>query len=515
MGTSFMNFYNKHGKRVTYQYLIAQLRKFLLLNKKWVLLLVTTVIITLMFIKNDLMMMHIHGYSYLSPHDSKYNWTQFGAYPALPYFHIKKGNKVKSRSNSILLSVATFCDLKLLDNAAEIASNYQSGPISIAIYIDQNYATHSDQSAIELHKLFTYTFKDINHPFDITIGLLYFDKSSRFYQKKGFDSSTPMMFKFPNNPLRNLAEHQITTKWLINIDIDFIYLSDTFSSPKVETTLKQLNHIISKPEIGNKTIFIIPSFEVIREDVDNIDVSTRYQSLNKQELVGFIKNEYLQEIAPFHAWMQAQKCTNYPKWYTMDKNEFSYKIPYWHYNYQNNCTWQYEPWYIINTEVSIMEEYQFDNQFVGRGLNKVERVFALRHFCFNFYVLNDLFIIHKPKSLHLDGIENHQNITSEDTEKWHENNKRLMDKKRKKYYRDPQSCSYNARTDPWCKTGIRPHKTWYEKIWGYQHCRFCCPIKCDQFCKSYDCDSILAKQIYCNETTPPCMSSLAHDCPPN
>ena len=59
------------------------------------------------------------------------------------------------------------------------------------------------------------------------------------------------------------------------------------------------------------------------------------------------------EIVPFHASMHAQRCTNYDKWYNIiDKNNDIYYV----INYQNkNCSRYYEPWYIINSEISRLD----------------------------------------------------------------------------------------------------------------------------------------------------------------
>ena len=334
-------------------------------------------------------------------------------------------------------------NVTLLNDAKEIAINYESGPISIAVYIDDDYAMHDPS----IHWLFDDTFSDINNKYDIIIGLLYFNKWSRFYIKKGFSKRTPMMFKIPNNALRNLAEYQVTTPWLLNIDIDFIYFAQTFSNTNLELTLQALSDMTMNPAIGPKTIFVVPSFEVLREDfgdsdgngIDGIGTSGRddnnvidpgilYQGLTKQQLIQYKDKG---EIAPFHESMQAQKCTSYNKWYERDEDELCYLLDY-KKGGMPNCSWHYEPWYIIKTDISRKKEHQWDMQFVGRGLNKVERTMTLRHYCFNIYVLNDLFIIHKPKALHWDGIIDHKKITSNDTERWHANNLKLWEKKVKK-----------------------------------------------------------------------------------
>ena len=327
-------------------------------------------------------------------HDKR-QWIRFGAYVALPHFFVKTGyiQTEIHGSDRNLLSIATFCYLSLLQDAREIATSYQSGPISVAVYIDQDYNQQNTKSFIELKDLIEQTFSDINNKYNIIIGLLYFDELSQFYIEKKFMASTPMMFELPNNALRNLAEYQISTTWLFNIDIHFIYFSDSFSYNKISATLKQLSNIINTPEIGNKSIFIVPSFEVLRQDLDATKTMNRYQSLTKNQLINLTKTRN-SEITPFRTGINAQKCINYEEWYTRNGSEFSYSV---RYENDRNCTWNY----IINTEILESFKYQWDNKFVATGLNEANRIFDLHHYSFNFHVLSDLFIIHKSKPSHL------------------------------------------------------------------------------------------------------------------
>ena len=104
--------------------------------------------------------------------------------------------------------------------------------------------------------------------------------------------------------------------------------------------------------------------------------------LRKSDLIA---NQH--EIIPFHLMSapNAQACSDFGKWYGAEEN---YRVNY------SFCYWAYEPWYIMNTNLSRMRRHQFDNDYIGRGLNKVERTFTLRHYCFDFIVMSNYFIVH-------------------------------------------------------------------------------------------------------------------------
>ena len=94
----------------------------------------------------------------------------------------------------------------------------------------------------------------------------------------------------------------------------------TFNIPQITKLLQELNNIISKPEIGVKTIFIVPSFEVL---FDNLD---EYQALNKKELINYVR---IGEISPFHEKQSSQQCTQYSKGINISSDDaIYYKLDY-------------------------------------------------------------------------------------------------------------------------------------------------------------------------------------------
>ena len=436
------------------------------------------------------------------------NIKTFGSFVSIPYFYIKQGHLNDGKA---LLSLGTFCDLNIFSDARQFAINYKSGPISIGVYIDADYR-HSTASAIELKSLFSQYLNDIPNPYDIMIGLLYINTSSPMWQKRQFLPSTPLMLKFPTNALRNLVEYQIQdTQYLMTIDIDFYHLSATFNQININNQ-QILNTFNTYPK---ETIFIIPAFEILSINNQN---HIKYNELSKSELLTMVNNN---EIAPFHASMMAQKCTDYNEWYQTTTN---YELQYQN---NNNCSWAYEPWYIIQTNLSKKAEYQWDNDYIGRGLNKVQRTFKLRHHCFQFTVMKDLFMIHTAKLHHTE------HFTQKDKENWHAFNKQMVDKQKKEYYNYPGSCSYPYESDTQCESGILSgpscqYKQWWiyrrmtrlsivKMIYNGKECGVCCPSHCEyckfenlQYCvdtNQPECcpESILDNDLYCTHHTPPCI----------
>eukprot|EP01084_Bolivina_argentea_P176490 305406_1 len=324
-----------------------------------------------------------------NPLNNKNQWISFGGYTGIPYYYIKKGSlnsDIPSNKDIIrkLITITTFCDINLLYSVKQIAINYKTGPLSLSVYIDKDYNEHNKENINELNTLFSNTFNNINNTYDITIGLLYINKSNEFYQSKNFYPSTPLVFRFPMNALRNLGDYQIWTDWTFNIDVDFWYFSETLNS-NIELFISEMNSIINNNNYGYKSIFIIPSFEVLTVNKPDI-----YGHLNKSELINLIENK--NEILPFHWDKNAQICTNYNLWYKINKN---FELNYFTFN----CSLFYEPWYIINSNLS--KKYEWDNKFIGRGYSKTSRVITLRHNCFNFIVMKDLFIIHAAHEIHV------------------------------------------------------------------------------------------------------------------
>lgn len=317
------------------------------------------------------------------------------------------------------MTVTTFCDINLLFGAQRIATNYIGGPVSIAVFIDADYTTHSDDVSIK--RVIDEHFGSMDPPYDIAVGLLYYNESHPFYQSKGFQLDTPLPFRFPMNPLRNLAEYQVVTEWTFSIDVDFWYLAHSLNHD-IHRNLDLMDNIVA--EHGENVVFIVPAFEVMTSN------KVEYSSLSKPELMQFIESD---DISPFHFDPRTfslntnpQRCTDYLKWYSSSS---IYEID----PQDADCSLYFEPWYIMKSAVSRKGEYRWDNRFIGRGYSKVQRFNTLRHHCFKMFVLNDLFIIHAAEQIHVEFEHTLRN-------QWTGKNWEMLIKQRRIQYRERKSC---------------------------------------------------------------------------
>jgi len=194
----------------------------------------------------------------------------------------------------------------------------------------------------------------------------------------------------------------------------------------MHSILAKLNGYIADPQYGEKSIFIVPSFEVLTENNRN------FAEMSKSDLMLHVA---VRDMFPFHEWCHAQRCTRYHQWYHA-VNDYAL-------DYRNkSCYWAYEPWYIMRSDVSRDERYQWNNSYIGRGLNKVERAFNLRHHCFHFIVLHDLFMVHST-SMHLVDVT----ISNEDKSKWNKFNLNLFLQQKKLYRQNVDSCAFPKSND--------------------------------------------------------------------
>eukprot|EP01083_Nonionella_stella_P304874 1061393_1 len=315
------------------------------------------------------------------------SYKTFASFIGIPNFYIKYGHYSASPNHN-LLTICSFCSLDILFEARTLATNYRSGPLSIAVYIDEDITHHTIANKTVLHHTIEEYFHNISTPYDVTIGLLYINKSSRFWRHLPITSETTMDWKLPYNALRNLAEHQVNTKWLMNVDIDFELYSSTIHNG-IDTILTNASAYSS----SNHTIFIVPAFAMNASYIE--DSTTDYNNLTRAQLTSFIPHQ----ILPFqyniakHNILIYQRCTAYSQWY---KTETDYVID------STRCSTEYEPYYIINTAIS--REYAWDSRFVGRHLDKIQRMQLLRYLEFTAIVLRDMFMIHVNQP--------HQHITS-------------------------------------------------------------------------------------------------------
>ena len=209
-----------------------------------------------------------------------------------------------------LITICAGCDIGLLYEAEALSLNYKTGPLSFSFYINQDY---TKVNLNHTYNLIVDTFANVSILYDITIAILAYNSSNEFYQHlcemRDFDENSPLTFTIPTNVLRNLAEFQVVSDWIFNIDIDFWFLSDTLNSKEnVNSLTEAMESMIESENHGYKTVFVVPAFEIIMESAQKFE----YSSLTKRQLTDLI---YLEEIEPFHEQMNAQRCTQYKIWY--------------------------------------------------------------------------------------------------------------------------------------------------------------------------------------------------------
>lgn len=108
-------------------------------------------------------------------------------------------------TNNALITIASICDVHLLYEAVHIANNYQSGPLSFAVFLDGNYqevdlevTLQSPSPSLSLslpmslltvcmfpqdiYSILGSHFFNVSNAYDITIGVLAVNNASDFYQ---------------------------------------------------------------------------------------------------------------------------------------------------------------------------------------------------------------------------------------------------------------------------------------------------------------------------------------------
>jgi glycosyltransferase-like protein LARGE len=216
---------------------------------------------------------------------------------------------------------------------------------------------------------------------------------------------------YPINLLRNKAYESASTRYVLQIDADFV------PCPDIESRL--LHHLTRLSRLTSidmqRTVFVVPAFEFI--EVPNDDESF---AESKEELLQLIfRDDPL--IQPFRKsadclWLtrrrraatsrrrsicllmpvscpvpgllespESHKLTNYWKWYSSER-------PYPVISYSD----KYEPYLLLTKHESVP---RFDARFSGYGMNKITFVAELFAARYRFHVLPDVWITHLPHRL--------------------------------------------------------------------------------------------------------------------
>uniref|UniRef100_A0A0N5AQ35 Glycosyltransferase-like protein LARGE1 n=1 Tax=Syphacia muris TaxID=451379 RepID=A0A0N5AQ35_9BILA len=169
---------------------------------------------------------------------------------------------------------------------------------------------------------------------------------------------------FPVNYLRNVA--------LNNTDTDYVFLMDADFLPMLNS-YEAMSSIIQQTNYPSKTAFVVPAFEL-----KIFDAGVTFPK-DKHELLSMLDagqvNVFRQDV-----WSSGHLATDYNRWRNADQ-------PY-------SVSWQtdYEPYVIVDRR----QVPPYDQRFVGFGWNKVSHIMLLDALGFNFTVLPNAFIIHRP-----------------------------------------------------------------------------------------------------------------------
>ncbi|XP_065158374.1 xylosyl- and glucuronyltransferase LARGE2s-like [Atheta coriaria] len=174
----------------------------------------------------------------------------------------------------------------------------------------------------------------------------------------------------PINLLRNVGLKNVNTPYVFLADIDFLPMFGLHQT---------LRNAIASLKVMNKKALIVPAFE-----------SQRYRSRfpkNKHELLQMLENKAIFTFR-YDVWASGHAPTNYSRWKTAQS-------PY-------TIKWEpdFEPYIVVKKNV-----VEYDASFIGFGWNKVSHIMELECQNYEFIVLHNAFIVHKPHSPSYDIIK--------------------------------------------------------------------------------------------------------------
>eukprot|EP01083_Nonionella_stella_P009384 27068_1 len=300
-----------------------------------------------------------------STHMNRLQYIQFESSISIPNFYIRPGIHTHGYDDD-LVTLCSVSSVNTLRKAQRLARNYKSGPLSFAVYIGQDISSHSIDSQTYLASLFAKYFRNIPTPYDIYIGLVYVDTNH-----------TEMSSNIPVNAMRNVAEYQVNTKWLLNVDVDFEFYSFGINNHiHIHTVVKKLN------THDDDSLYIVPAFAIDSVYLDG----AQYNDMTRSQLLSLVNKS----IVPFYEGEPHQQCTDYQYWY---KAKRDYELIYEDMEFCDKCQ-NYRPFFIIKTAISRRYSWNIDDSFTGCEGNEVQRMQYLRYYNFSAIVMRDLFMIH-------------------------------------------------------------------------------------------------------------------------
>ncbi|CAH1159885.1 unnamed protein product [Phaedon cochleariae] len=166
---------------------------------------------------------------------------------------------------------------------------------------------------------------------------------------------------YPINTLRNIGLKNVHTPYVFLADIDFLPSKNLY-----EILCK---YITSMGSLKKKAL-IVPAFEIAKYGGQIPSEKKQLLSeLDDKSVIPFLSN----------IWAPGHSPTDYDNWKTSSE---PYKVKW---------AVDYEPYIVVRSDV-----VAYDERFVGFGWNKVSHIMELEAQNYQFIVLPDVFIVHKP-----------------------------------------------------------------------------------------------------------------------
>ncbi|XP_067138083.1 beta-1,4-glucuronyltransferase 1-like [Centruroides vittatus] len=267
------------------------------------------------------------------------------------------------------------------------------GPISIAVFSLAKDIPIAVEAILHLRRCFPairhntsfHLVYPLNSPSDImspssssssssSSQLLILDSCESLLEKlKSYGAGENYAFgiPYPNNLLRNVARRNAMTEFVFVIDIDMVpsnHLHKNFLYFANE------NHLFLESHKDDKTVYVVPAFEV-KED-----------SEIPQDKTNLLQLLELMEARPFYfelCW-KCQKHTDYEAWQReppSDKLAVLFEV-----------LWRdpWEPFYVGRNSAPF-----YDERFRQYGFNRISQVCELHVAGYKFSVLNNAFLVHQ------------------------------------------------------------------------------------------------------------------------
>lgn len=187
---------------------------------------------------------------------------------------------------------------------------------------------------------------------------------------------------YPINFMRNLALNNTLTPYVFLLDVDFLPSKNayTYLLERITYYSNDWKYFrLGKHIPLDKFAFVIPAFETTEYKFDWPENKT---ALRRQTDLGKVS------VFREQLWLAGQDISNYEKWW---RSTEPYRVDWAKF---------YEPYIVVHNTVA-----RYDERFVGFGWNKVAHITWLAAQEYEFMVMTDAFIIHKPHQTSTDIIK--------------------------------------------------------------------------------------------------------------